>query len=250
MQPFPLFLSQTSIDCVGPDGRPCTEIEPPQGTCSIGDEIDVIRFTVNPDNCDATQNSQGSEFVCTDTNPMPPVGQNVRITCVDGTSVIYGPNVVAVGDVITVGDPAVGNLPDSLTCTITSPNGNTVYQEVSFNTSGDVILVLKDQFGALQVEGCDIDDGTTRDCLAATTYTYTIDNTGDVDMEITLFERTRNGVTEDLTFLVIEQIGNPPVLAPGQSVVFTEEDVIGKLAARYYGAVLTTITAVQRFIST
>jgi hypothetical protein len=215
------------IECKLPDGTPCVDIESPNGLCTIGDSIDVIRFRVNPESCDDSQNSQDDISVCTDSNPVPAVGTNVRVTCVDGSNVIYGPNVVAVGDIITVQDPNGGPLPDSITCTITNGNGNTEYQEVSINTSGDVQLELKDTFGALEVEGCDA-EGVEQNCPTEVEYAYDLCNTGDVDMEVTLFERTRNGVTEDLTYLVIAQLGDPPILVPGQCIVIEETEVIGK----------------------
>lgn len=212
---------QAEIECRGPDGTPCVDIESPNGLCTIGDEIDVIRFRVNPETCEDSQNSQDDVSVCTDGNPMPPVGQTVRVTCVDGSTVIYGPANVIVGDIFTVNNPNGGPLPDSITCSITNESGFE-FQEVSINTSGDVQLELKDTFGALEVEGCD-----DQSCPTVIDYEYTITNTGQTNMDITLFQRTRNGVTEDLTFLVIDELGNPPTLTPGQSVTITEQEEIG-----------------------
>jgi hypothetical protein len=157
------------ILCVNEDGTPCTELQPPVGICSIGDTVDVVRFTINPESCDSSSNSQDNDFVCTDTRPMPPVGTNVQVTCVDGSNIIYGPNVVQVGEAITIGSPAVGSLPDTITCTITNENGNREYQQTTINTSGEVTLLLKDTFGAFELEACEA-EGVVEDCIEEITY--------------------------------------------------------------------------------
>lgn len=151
------------------DGTPCDELVPPEGTCSVGSEIDTVQFRVTGDSCSDSQNSQDDDFICNDDNPMPGEGSTVLVSCSDGSNVIYGPTLIVIGDVITIEGPNGGPLPDTMTCSITNEEGNFLFQETTLNTSGDVTLVLKDSFGALQLESCEVDN-VVQDCIEEITY--------------------------------------------------------------------------------
>jgi hypothetical protein len=99
---------------------------------------------------------------------------------------------------------------------VTSTDGNTKYQEVSINTSGDVDLYLKDKFGSLQLQSCD-----DNDCNKAVTYAYNFKNIGDTPMTITRADRVRDGETLDFLSSV-----DPKELGVGDSTFVTEKEQI------------------------
>jgi len=75
----------------------------------------------------------------------------------------------------------------------------------------------------------DIPPGTEGNCDVDIEYCYELENVGDVDMDITRVERTRNGETEDLIDLV-----DPTNLAPGQTTVVCEDEVIDTCVSTCY----------------
>lgn len=87
------------------------------------------------------------------------------------------PSQVSPGDYFSVSKRSVGELPTRIRCAIISTTENQVFQQIEFDTSGDVELDLKDRFGAMQVEGCD-----SKKCFEDWTYLTTVRNTNTTDV--------------------------------------------------------------------
>ena len=217
------------------DGTPCEDLVPPVGQCSIGNDLETLQFRITNDQCIESSNNQSDDFVCTEgTTPIPAEGSTVTVTCSSDGSVV-SQETSTVGGTITVQDSAGGLLPDMMTCVITDENDDEL-QSLTINTSGDVDLYLQDKFGALQLESCKVENEEEQVCIVPITYTYTLDNVGTNDMNITVLEYTRDGETVDLLSEVVDS--NP--LSPGDSVSTSDEEMLNICVDGIY---TTTVTA-------
>ena len=207
------------IDCTSTNGVECTQLESPPGQCSDGDEITVVRFRYLGGGCSQSRNTQGPSTTCSDFGTGPPTDNQVRITCSDGSVVLADSLVLPNGPFVVTGANG-GTLPTAMSCMISTADGSSG-QDLEINASGSVDFYLKDIFGSLEVESCTDNVGETNDCIEEITYTYTLENIGTNSMNVTLVERTSNGVTTDLLSLVPDTD-----LAVGESTMFTENQVI------------------------
>jgi hypothetical protein len=204
------------IDCVADDGTACEDLSPPSGQCSI-DEITTLRFRVGAGTCDESRTTQDDNFVCEESGGALPVEGLVRVSCSDESdgSVIVTKDVL-IGGFIDVENMIAGELlPEVLVCTVSVINGNE-FQSLTINTSGNVDLFLKDRYGALELEACEVND-QTQDCITQVIYSYILSNTGEIDMDITLLERTRNNITSNLLGSIPD-----PELSPGDTTTVIE----------------------------
>ena len=197
-----IFVSQATIECVDSSGTPCNQIVPPSGHCSVGSPITSLQFKVIDSTCADSKNSQGQNFVCTDSSVPFPSSGPVNIVCLDasnGQTMLS--TTVNVGDLFNLQDTALGHLPAVTTCTISDQNNNQL-QVLTLDTSGDVDLFLKDTYGALELEGCDVSGQAPQECIANLTYSYVIQNIGTANMTINVVDVTHNGTTVSLLNMV------------------------------------------------
>jgi hypothetical protein len=220
-----VFFSQVDIDCVAFDGTPCEDLSPPPGSCSVGscsvgNKIEVAKFKVTDCTCDRSFSTQFDNFVCEDTGTaIPPEGTPVLVSCARSDGTVFFEETSPIGSTIEVTDSANPGLPDVMTCTMIDEPGNEL-QTFTVNTSGDVDFFLKDKYGMLQVEACEVENMLPQVCIVPLTYTYTVTNVGGTDMDINVLERTRNSVTVDL----LDQVSGANWLAPGDTASTTEEE--------------------------
>jgi hypothetical protein len=160
--------------------------------CSNGQALEVISFSYQNCDCFCGSNSQGDAAVCEDIAPLVEGPSTVLCLSGDGETLVVEPMPVLPGGVFTVKRASGGNLPESIDCTITGPDG-TLLQQNSINTSGNVPLEIDDEFGAMQVESCD-----ELSCIELLVYSIDITNSGSVSMEITVADLTLNDMTTSL----------------------------------------------------
>jgi hypothetical protein len=46
------------------DGNPCKDLTSPPGQCSVGNEVQVLKFKITDCTCDDSLNTQDGNFVC------------------------------------------------------------------------------------------------------------------------------------------------------------------------------------------
>ena len=188
-----------AIDCVTSTGLPCNELQPPNPVCSSGSDITAVSFGYSANACNPAGNSQGPETFCDDFVAID-ASVSVTILCRDAnmitTGLVVEPPNVPQGGVFTISAPSGGSLPAKVDCIILGPS-ETQLQQVVVDTSGDVSLNLRDEFGAFTLLACGDDNavGGVQSCLASLSYTIDINNVGPVPMEITVAEFIFDGVT-------------------------------------------------------
>jgi hypothetical protein len=220
--PFCTFL-KAEVTCADENGTPCDQLVRPQGTCSIGSSIQTLRFKLKFCTCDESLNSQpGFLSACQDEISLPQEDDTVRVTCSnDGSNdILYSGTAVQGDEIVISGGTA---LPESITCSILSTDGD-LFQTVSIDTSGQVDLYLKDKFGSLELQACD-----AQDCITDVTYTYFIFNTGPVPIDVTKFERIREGESANLLPSLI-----PTEIAPGSTGTGSETEPLDLCADAEY----------------
>ena len=187
----------------------CGAIESPEGSCAVGSSIDTLRFKLEFCTCEEGENAQG--LSCTDEGALPGAGESARVTCTDtNDNLLFSQNIQDGSDVIMSGE---GGLPPMITCSVFSITGE-ILQSLTVDASGSTDLFLKDKFGSLTLEACD-----EQDCISEVTYIYTLQNNGAVDIEVTKFERDREGEIVDL-------LPEVTTLVPGESFVTAETESI------------------------
>ena len=199
-------------------GISCDRITPPSGHCSANSAINELTFRVTDDTCSESRNSQGPDFVCAESGNALPTSGPVNIVCIDASSgQTFLQQSVNIGGVFYLQDKTLTQLPEVTTCAISDQNSNQL-QTLTINTGGHVDVFLKDTYGTLKLEGCNI-NGMAQQCIVPLNYTYVINNTGAVEMIINVVDRTRNGTTVSLLNLVPNKD-----LLPGQSTTVTETE--------------------------
>ena len=165
-------------------------------------EINSLKFRITECTCEDSRASHDN-FSCTGDSPLPQ-DSNLTVSCVDGSD---GSELdswsVRFGDVIEVKGPNDSALPDMTNCTVTD-DAQAELQVITINTSGDVGLFLKDKFGILELEGCQVGDDT-KDCIVPIVYSYEVNNLGITNAFITDLERTRESTTLGLVDRVLSQ---------------------------------------------
>lgn len=232
MEPQADCLVEVGLDCNLPDGSPCDTIDPPETLCSVEMDIDAISLSYQGTVCSSDGNQQGSEAFCEDAgsfDSMDPV--SVECLGVDGENLRVEPQLVDPGAILSISGRSNRSLPRKLDCKLFNINGTQVQQNI-IDTSGDVRLRLTDQFGALRLESCTLDEQELT-CLEEFGYEVTIENVGPVDMDVTVVDFTLNGDTK--SFLSEVQ---PSVIAPGDSVVLEPTETVNTCMQASYDAVV------------
>jgi len=225
-----------SIDCVTANGIPCDELETPLSICAVGSDIEYVSFSYNPATCNPSGNSQGAETFCEDCEPL--TEGPVSVFCknnADGADLVVTPGLVPVGGTFTVSNPG-GPLPDKIDC-IYRDGGGTKIQQVIIDVSGDINLELTDVFGSFTLISC-APDGQEQTCIETLCYDIDIENTGSVEMEITLADFLFNGDTGSLLPV------SPNPLPVGQTINLTPKvDVDVCAGGEIYAEILVAATA-------
>ncbi len=192
--PPPVCKVDVEIVCTTTNEKVCEEIRPPSNLlCTEKDQMTSVTFTYNGQPCSTTGNEQGGAAVCIDYFPPLPPGSDINVYCIDyvtNATMTVTPGLIN-DNTFTVTRPDNGLLPDKLRCIVTS--GGTVYQDNVIDTSGEVNLELRDQFGSLTLVSCD-----DRTCLQTMDFNITTNNIGDSPMNMDNFTYTFNGNTENL----------------------------------------------------
>ena len=103
---------------------------------------------------------------------------------------------MTIGDVIEVKDPTGATLPLETRCVVTDADGNQV-QEITFSTGEGARLFLKDTYGILELESCQVGNNIL-DCVIPIEYSYNVTNDGESDATINSLQRMRGGATDEL----------------------------------------------------
>jgi hypothetical protein len=185
-----------TIDCVTSEGLPCNALQPPSPVCS-GSDVVAVTFGYSGNACNPTGNSQGAEAFCEDIGAIDK-SVSVTILCRDAnvitTGLVVEPPTIPLGGVFTISAPS-GNLPEKVDCIILD-SAETQLQQIVIDTSGDVSLNLRDEFGAFTLLACgDSGVGGVQSCLETLSYTIDINNVGTVGMEVSIAEFIFDGVT-------------------------------------------------------
>ena len=148
-------LVDVTIACFSEDGTPCSEIEPPVGTCAIGPTINDVAFVYKPSECDPTANDQGDQTYCEDSEAL--TDGPITVFCKDnddGSDMVVEPSdAIEAGDSFTVAAAGGGALPEKIDC-IYRDEAGTKIQQVIIDTSGSVTLNLLNTFGSFTLASC------------------------------------------------------------------------------------------------
>jgi len=202
-----------SISCVTDSGSSCDELQPPNPVCSDGTEVNSVIFGYSGNSCNPAGNNQGTETFCEDFSPILFLDA-VTVLCRDAaateTALIVEPPEVEPGATFSVMSPSGAQLPDKIDCVFTDVD-DIILQQVVIDTSGDVPLNLRDEFGAFTLLSCELPSSPEggQNCLEVLTYTVDVTNTGTVEMQITKVDFVFEGTTTNL-LNIIGDISVPP----------------------------------------
>jgi hypothetical protein len=213
---------EATISCLDVNGIPCVDLVPPSGQCSVGTDVQIVNFAILQSTCEESRNSQDENFICEEATNLPEEGTVVVVSCQDSSGSEFFSETTSVGSSVTIEDAASGSLSDVLICTITEVDSADQLQKITINTSGDVDLFLNDKYGMLEVVSCEVEGQPFQTCTVPILYTYMLENTGLEILDVTFFQRTRDGVTVDL----FDRIEGANPLLPGDSVSTAETEVI------------------------
>lgn len=183
--------------------------------------------------CDQSRNSQDNDS-CRDFNGGPIDGPDSRIVCASGVGNTFHDAIVSVGEMVVIPAP-FGPESDRLFCTISA--NETQLQTVV--VSGEENFFLKDVYGSLQLERCN-----TQSCVVPITYTYVIENTGNISLGVVSVDRTRNGQSDDL----IDDV-DPKSLIAGESTQVQESEVLDVCAIGSFDTVVRVMANSEQGIS-
>jgi hypothetical protein len=205
-----------------------------------------MKFKFNGGDCEQSSNLQPSSlFYCQDFNGGPPRSEGeqsyIVVTGTDELGIVYYSGFVAVGDEFLVDDEG-NNLADGMNITIYSSDDTSfdkILQKVTFDSSCDVNLFLKDRFGSVELTVfINVQQGAVS-CDSNVTFVYTVENMseeGSGDTTLQSLESETNIGPLDLT----AQVRNV-IIAPGRSVTF-EQSVILDLSVSVQYTVETLVT--------
>lgn len=219
-----------SIDCMTQGGRDCAAIKPPNQICSDGTPLENITFGYTGSSCQSIDNQQANKTYCIDFAPIP--NEVVNILCKNpsnGMALGVEPSKVQPGSVFIVYPLLCGSLPEKIDCIILD-NNNTKLQQLIIDTSGNVPLKLKNNFGAFTLESCVTQRGE-KSCLETLRYDINVDNIGTVAMTITVLDFIFNKMTVNL----LGEVGLNPV-PPGQSTALQPMLKVDICAGEEYSA--------------
>lgn len=201
------------ITCETADGTECNAFSVPTLQCAS--PLSEVGFQYTGGDCSASNNAQGENASCEDTNGGPPADTEVLVQCIDNNiDAVLASAILSPGGTFDVVGDAGGLLPAELECTVSSADGSTLYQTLFFSTTQS--FTAKSEYGSLEVESCD-----DLECIIDVTYSYTATNAGESPINITSMTRIRDGETLDLT----DQV-DPTELDVGEQTVVTEPDQV------------------------
>ena len=198
-------------------------------TCSGGECIERLTLSYIKCPCEDSDFSQPEESVTCIDFPDNSIseGTPALVTCVNAER-IFCNCTVREGETIVIQGPDGGCLPDEVTCTINDSMDGSTCQSVTFDTSGDVALNLKDKFGKLTVEGCD-NGAEELDCRVEVDYLYILSNTSPDPVTALTMVRDCDGETVDLISSLAADDPNR-VITPGNQLPVQEPGIIDACA--------------------
>ncbi|CAB9521954.1 expressed unknown protein [Seminavis robusta] len=235
-------LLAVDIQCFSDEGVDCLQLESPAISCGNA-PLTELRFKYQPRNCNesfAISPQSEGHSTCVDFQEIPnyyPVGI-VCLPYADGvvdSNASFPEETVFPGKTIDIRATDGSALPPTLLCVIRDSaalGGSSLYQEVTFSTSNaetGELLELKSTFGSLQLQRCSDPSGEVADCMAEIDFTYTIDNIGTNEIDITQFERTTNGISVELENGLWQTN-----LAPADNLRLAERRTVNLCDAREY----------------
>ena len=216
------------ITCETDSGVECSELTSPTGSCTlIGDGALLTELTFRYEDCTCEEssgrNTQPDAF-CNDFEDLP-IGA-VGLSCSsepDGIDLSVSPSMMSTGDLVLVTTSDGTPLPPQIRCLISEGRSGTatIFQVVDIFTQDGNELRLEDKFGSLSLQSCSNEAGQELNCEVQLCYEYDLRNVGTSDMDITLLERTRDGVTDSLLNLL-----NVTSLEPGVSIEVMEKELV------------------------
>jgi hypothetical protein len=224
---------ETTIDCVTSDGLPCNELQTPNPMCAIGSAVTAVTFGYSGNACNRTGNTQGQEAFCQDIAAIN-LSQTATVLCRDAevlaTGLVVEPPMIPIGGVFTVSAPN-GSLPDKVDCILLDSAENQI-QQVGIDTSGDVSLKLRDEFGAFTLLGCG-ESGMpgAQSCLDTLTYNIKISNVGSVELDVTAAE-----IISDTDMTISLLSGVDTTLSPGENIIIQSRQLIDLCTGEEYCA--------------
>lgn len=138
-----------------------------------------MAFSFQNCDCSCGSNSQGTAASCDDFAPLVELATSVVCEASNGVALQVVPSVVLPGGIVRVRTADGGNLPEKIDCSLLGPDGTRLQQNV-IDTSGNVGIEIDDEFGALQVKGCD-----DVSCVQRIFYDIDIANSGGLSVDIT-----------------------------------------------------------------
>jgi hypothetical protein len=187
-----------------------------------------VRFRLDFASCGDSYYDQAG-FTCADLGPFPAAGQSARVECSDSDANVMFSNLIREEDNFAFFADTSAGLPAYISCSLTTDDGSDV-QKVAFDLSGGDELSLQNTFGSLRLEACD-----ELDCHLNVSYSYSVENVGNVAVSVNSLDRTRNDNTQ-----VLLPILGPRLIAPGSTVVASESETINLCSNQVYS---TTINA-------
>ncbi len=208
------------ITCSDIRGVPCSQLLPPSGICSIGEEIVALTFAITSSTCEDSRTSQDQSFECQGVENLPREGTVVVVSCQDSSGQEFYNDTAPVGASVTIQGPAATGLPDVVTCIIANESPGNQLQSLTFDTSGSVDLLLRDKFGMMELISCDVSGQPLQNCNVPVLFSYELENNGALDLNVTSLTRIRDGQNASL----IDSIERANPLSPGDIVSTTEAE--------------------------
>jgi len=215
------------------DGLPCEDIPATNGQCKPDlSPLTVLELQYEFRSCDDSVNSQegdrdGDLYSCTDEDDFNQCENldEMLVDCKGSNNVDYFNGLVAPGAIIPIIAADETILASQLTCMITAfgASGLLNCQTVSFDTSGAQDLVLTDTFGSFALVSCADSGGNGADCFEDIIYTYTLENVGSIEMDITQALRTLTNPPKQEDLINLFPI---KTLQVGQSTSISENKTI------------------------
>ena len=146
---------------------PCVEIpQVPDLVCSCPECVRELQFTYNGSPCEDSLAAAGK---CLDTEPVPPVADILCTDASDGSTLLEG--TYALGDQVVMGSASGACLPDTIACSIASPEGLLAQTfEIDGSCDGGQGLILKENYGAFTSVGFSCDESNQENCLIEVVY--------------------------------------------------------------------------------
>jgi hypothetical protein len=213
---------------------PCEEIVPEsQLVCTCPECVRELQFTYNGSPCEADLAATGK---CIDTVAAPFVA-NIVCSNIENPSEVIVAGEYQLGETVTM-TPAPGQscIPDTLTCSISSPEG-VLAQTVELDAScdGGRGLILLDNYGVFTSVGYSCDENDTHNCLIDIIYDLEVCNAGIEEETIFEWNFILNETVTDLLPLLDED----NILLPEECLITAVEEFVNICQAEEYVATST-----------